>query len=75
MASERRYENRNWTVADVNGNLYETVKGGAYLATLMDIRRELQTLNALLGCTNFTGIPATLRGLRRDIKAKSKGAK
>lgn len=32
----------------------------------MDIRDELQKLNALLGCHNFTAIPNVLRGIRRN---------
>ena len=31
------------------------------LILLQEIRDELKTLNALLGCRNFTDIPATLR--------------
>lgn len=33
-------------------------------ALLMDIRDELERLNALLHCGNFTSIPATLREIR-----------
>lgn len=36
------------------------------LAVLMDIRDELQTLNRLLACPNFVGIPATLRRIDRN---------
>lgn len=43
-----------------------------HLQILMDIRDELQKLNGLLHCRNFTDIPVTLRGLRRDIKAARK---
>lgn len=39
------------------------------LFLLGDIRRELQTLNRLLGCQNFTTLPREIRGLRRDVKA------
>lgn len=36
-------------------------------ALLMDIRDELKSLNALLHCTNFTGIPWELTRMRRGI--------
>lgn len=45
------------------------------IAVLMDIRDELKTLNTLLHCSNFTGIPATLRSIRRAIPAKPKAKK
>lgn len=44
---------------------------------LMDIRRELQRLNALLHCYNFTTMPATLRSIRRNTakpRAKKKAS-
>jgi hypothetical protein len=46
-----------------------------HAAVLMDIRDELKRLNDLLHCVNFTQIPATLRGLRRDIAKLQKAAK
>lgn len=39
---------------------------------LWEILQELKQLNSLLSCTNFTSIPATLRGLRRDLQAAQK---
>lgn len=42
----------------------------AHLAVLMDIREELQNLNRLLGCPNFTRIPATLRTISRNLPAR-----
>lgn len=39
---------------------------------LMDIRQELRDLNRLLRCPNFTGIPTTLRSIRRAMPAKKK---
>jgi hypothetical protein len=36
------------------------------VALLMDVRDELQKLNALLHCHNFTGMPETLRQVRRN---------
>lgn len=37
---------------------------------LMDIRQELRELNALLHCSNFTGIPTTLRCISRKIPSR-----
>ncbi len=67
MAVNRRWANAGWQVADERGNLHQ---GGAQLAVLMDIRDELQRLNGLLHCGNFTGIPMTLRSIRRAMPAK-----
>jgi hypothetical protein len=41
----------------------------------MDIRAELQTLNRLLHCPNFTGIPQTLRSIRRSMPTRKRKAK
>lgn len=45
------------------------------VAVLMDIRHELQVLNGLLGCSNFTAIPAVLRSIRRNTAKPRKAAK
>lgn len=42
----------------------------ATLAVLMDIRDELQRLNALFRCANFTGIPSSLRAIERNTKKR-----
>ena len=47
----------------------------ASLDVLQDIRSELRELNALLHCQNFTGIPTTLRSIRRAMPARKKAAK
>jgi hypothetical protein len=76
MAIDQRNRDYQWSTRTPE-NHYEKEQyyRMASLATLMDIRDELHTLNRLLGCKNFTDIPATLRGLRRDIKAMGKAAK
>lgn len=51
-----------WETPDANSFTWETVG----VEVLMDIRRELKRLNALLACPNFVGIPETLRGIRRN---------
>lgn len=38
------------------------------IAVLMDIRDELQRLNALLHCPNFTGIPHKLDDIRKNTR-------
>lgn len=59
-----RCKNANWNIhAAPDGTVsYEK----AHLAVLMDIRDELQTLNLLLGCRNFTDIPNVLRKIRTN---------
>lgn len=41
-----------------------------HTALMMDIRDELQKLNALLHCHNFTAIPTILRGIRAKLPAR-----
>lgn len=43
-----------------------------HLQILMDIREEMQRLNALLACRNFTDIPTTLRAIERKIPPRKK---
>lgn len=71
----KRHKNANWQLPTNDLGVIESwdhVK----IAVLMDIRDELQTLNRLIGCPNFTSIPSelrrislnTTRKLRRDKK-------
>lgn len=64
MADRRKF-NVDWQLGDENGdNLTWT---HVQVAVLMDIRRELQRLNALLHCHNATSIPVTLREIRAAV--------
>lgn len=45
------------------------------LLLLWEIREELRTLNRLLECPNFTGIPQTLRDIRRVLNRRRRKAK
>jgi hypothetical protein len=40
--------------------------------TMEEVRDELRKMNSILNCKNFISIPATLRGIRRDLKEKHK---
>lgn len=64
MSIDRRQKNMEWAVRDEEGNYY---KNGVQLAVMMDIRDELQRLNALLHCYNATSMPATLREIRTAV--------
>lgn len=71
MARNPRRANREWETPK-EGFQWEHVQ----VELLMDIRAELQRLNALLHCHNFTGIPTTLRSIRRAVaKPRPKKAK
>lgn len=67
MVIDRRKANVNWDVMTESGQWYQGDYGGATLAVLMDVRRELQTLNRLLHCSRFTGIPRTLLTIARKL--------
>jgi hypothetical protein len=73
MAVDGRHKNANWEISNPQGNCRSV--GHATLAILMDIRDELQTLNCLLGCPNFTGIPETLRQIAKHTRTKRKYTK
>jgi len=65
--SDTRRRNLNWRIGE------GTVTGDqARLAVLMDIRDELQKLNRLLSCSNFTGIPDSLRAIRKNTNKPRK---
>jgi hypothetical protein len=60
-----RHKNVQWSLhaSNADGTTgWETIK----VSVLMDIRDELQQLNTLLGCRNFTSIPRTLRAIARN---------
>lgn len=57
---DKRHKNVNWTLPTSDSGAIETWQA-VEIAVLMDIRDELQTLNRLLGCSNFTRIPQVLR--------------
>lgn len=69
--SDTRRQNVGWSVcneADGDRITWE----GAKLAVLMDIRDELQKLNRLLGCSNFTDIPRILRRTEQNTRKRKK---
>lgn len=61
-----RHKNSDWSVEE------RPTLEGAQLTVLMDIRDELQALNRLLNCHNFTEIPHVLRGIRAKLPTKKR---
>ena len=58
-------QNVEWTLhTNENGS---TPYEDAILAVLMDIRVELQNLNRLLRCPNFTGMPKSLERINKRL--------
>jgi hypothetical protein len=45
---------------------------GIQVAALLSIRDELRKLNTLLHCPNFTGIPQTLRDIKKNTTKRSR---
>lgn len=62
--------NADWRTTEGNTFTWEQVLA----ELLMDVRTELQRLNALLHCPNFTAIPAKLDAIRRKMPAKRKAS-
>ena len=63
----------NWNVSHPDGSIqWEQVP----IAVLMDIRAELQKLNAVLACQDFVDVPGLLRAIKKNTaKPKRKAAK
>lgn len=70
---DKRKANIKWNLnTNYDGTTaIETVQA----AVLMDIRDELQKLNRLLHCSNFTDIPHILRTIRRNTAKKPRRRK
>ena len=64
--SDMRKKNSNWEIKTNGDGMTPTAD--ARLAVLMDIRDELQTLNALLTCKNFTSIPFVLLTIEENTR-------
>jgi len=62
--ADTRHKNGNWNIRANAEN--RVCWEGVHAALLMDIRDELQTLNRLLACPNFIGIPQTLRKIAKN---------
>lgn len=68
-----RHKDVEWDLAtDINANGNPEGLARRQVAVLMDIRDELQTLNALLGCRNFVEVPSILRTIREHTKPKKR---
>lgn len=60
--SGHKHANVNWTLGNNSDGTVPT--DHVKFALMMDIRTELQRLNNLLHCTNFTAIPHKLDRIR-----------
>jgi hypothetical protein len=61
--AETRHRNQNWNIGHtLNGVSWNQVQ----CAVLMDIRDELQAMNAILHCSNFLAIPHKLDAIKRN---------
>lgn len=67
MAFDTRHKNGDWRIGDANTGQVPTWERVS-IAVLMDIRDELQKLNALLHCPNATATPAILRDIVKNTK-------
>ena len=65
-----RFKNADWDIA-ASGTGSRVIEG-AILAVLMDLRDEMQRLNLLLHCPNFTAIPGKLERIARKLPTKRK---
>jgi len=70
--ADRQAQNCNWDVRDDDGTITWERAG---IAVLMDIRRELKTLNQILHCQNFLAIPHKLDRIRINTTRRKRRRK
>lgn len=73
-----RHKNVNWSLpagvqSHTSGMEHQPLS--IQISLLMDIRDELQQLNAVFACPNFIGMPATLRTISRKLTPRKRKAK
>jgi len=68
--ADTRHKNGNWVIHNNGDGTVPT--DDAHLAVLMDIRDELQSMNAVLHCSNFLAIPRKLDAIKRNTAKKRK---
>lgn len=61
-----RFKNADWNLRSTSAGNIESWEQ-VHAALLMDLRDELQRLNALLHCPNFQNIPRELRSIKREL--------
>lgn len=71
MTLDTRHSGKRWSLPTNDSGRIETWEA-VQIAVLMDIRDELQRLNNVLHCPNFTSIPNTLGAIRRNTSKPKK---
>lgn len=66
--ADTRHKNGKWVIHNNGDGTVPTAD--AHLAVLMDIRDELQSMNAVLHCSNFLAIPRKLEAIRLNTKKR-----
>ena len=66
-----RFKDVNWNLSAASNGSAETWQQ-ASIAVLMDIRDELQRLNAAIYCPNFMAIPHKLDAIKTNTTPKRK---
>jgi len=70
--TDRPYKNWDWNIGTAYPvPTWDQVK----TAILLDIRDELQKINAVLGCSNFQAIPRQLAQINANTKPKRRKAR
>ena len=70
MSVDRRRADANWQIGDEQGRVLSWDE--CLLAVLMDMRRELKAINAVLACPSLRGIPFTLSIIAMNTKRRRK---
>jgi hypothetical protein len=73
MSVDQRRKNVSWPVAEADGQMPTWERAG--IAVLMDIRDELQRLNAAIYCVNCQAIPRQLARIARNTAKPRKTAR
>lgn len=66
--SDKRRKNTNWCVGNDQGECFNEIRDGVFLAVLMDLRDELQAINRKLDCAAVQRAPYNLDRLVRALE-------
>lgn len=68
--SNNRYKNTDWNLGEISPKGWTDIQGT--VAVLMDIRDELQTLNAVFRCGSFLRIPRILGEIESNTRRRKR---
>lgn len=68
--ANRRWKDYEWPIATADGKHYESISQAQLLAVMMDIRDQLQSLNAVFHCGHFLDVPRKLDRIEKNTRKR-----